>query len=427
MKTPKTFGLLILPALLLVCSCDILNKDSVPQPGAPAGGNTVYTLPKSGAVMDLLAMTGYENATGFRVVRQPGHGRVGFIRNATLLYTPDTTQDVKSDYFLLRVSRGDSAQNPAKTDTVVIRFVPRDSIPCAAGAIADGFRTNPDTPLTMNVLANDRFCQGAADSSSLKIGTNPEHGKITIRSNRQLVYTPDPDYEGQDVFTYRICNTNNRCSEAPVRILVQRTDSAQCPGAVNDTYLTYGTTIGLRILDNDVFCAGALDSNSVILIRQPQYGTLQPVGRQGILRYTPQNANPPAEMTDTFVYRVCTKDGKTCGEATVSITQKPCRIVLRNDSLTYRTPVDSATNNAAYTSGLHIRFRGNDDVSCAIQGYNWAISQPPAHGTATFRDNEFIIYKAAAGYKGTDVIEYSYCPVGGAACGNRAKIYIRIE
>ena len=65
----------------------------------------------------------------------------------------------------------------------------------------DTAETAEDTPVTIPVLANDS--DPAGDDISLASVADPVHGTATI-DGTNVVYTPDPDWNGTDVFTYTL-------------------------------------------------------------------------------------------------------------------------------------------------------------------------------------------------------------------------------
>jgi hypothetical protein len=431
MKIIRTHWLALVCVALFAYACDMINKDLVPDPAAASAikGTVLYTTPKNGLVMDLLSMDKYKNATGFRIAAQPNNGEVRFLQNATLLYTPDTTKNVTSDQFLLRISTGDSATNAPKIDTVVIRFVPRDSIPCQSGVVADGFSTPVGKTLVMNVLANDRFCNSTVDSASLTVKVQPQHGSLSIRQDKRIVYTPNANYVGSDFFVYKVCSTGGQtCGEAPVRIAVREPDSTNCPGAMPDFYqLVPDSTLSywIGVLQNDRFCADSVDYNSLTIVRPPRNGQATVAG-SGRNRYVSYKTSGGFASTDSFRYRVCTTSGK-CAEAEVSITIKggTCTNTLVNDTLVYRV---ASTADTLYTKGTSIHILDNDNIGCSIDGiYQITVSSQPTHGTATLFGGT-LIYKPKAGYKGPDRLEYGICTVGNSqSCTQKAIVYIDIR
>jgi hypothetical protein len=69
-------------------------------------------------------------------------------------------------------------------------------------AESDSFTIDVNTETIFNVLANDSSPAGG--SLSLFSVSPPAHGVASISSDNKIVYTPDSDYVGEDIFTYVI-------------------------------------------------------------------------------------------------------------------------------------------------------------------------------------------------------------------------------
>jgi LPXTG-motif cell wall-anchored protein len=81
--------------------------------------------------------------------------------------------------------------------------------PGAPAAVSDAATTKMDTPVTIDVLANDLPDQGPTqlplDVASLALATNPGHGTAAIVDGK-VVYTPAAGYSGHDAFDYTLCS-----------------------------------------------------------------------------------------------------------------------------------------------------------------------------------------------------------------------------
>ena len=65
-------------------------------------------------------------------------------------------------------------------------------------------------------------------------------------------YTPDPNYNGPDGFTYEICDSNGDCDTATVSITVNSVNDA--PDAVDDTAsVDEDGTVNVPVTTNDDF------------------------------------------------------------------------------------------------------------------------------------------------------------------------------
>ena len=70
------------------------------------------------------------------------------------------------------------------------------------GPIDDYATTPEDTPVTIDVLANDSDADG--DTLSVTTVSDGAHGTVLINGDGTLTYTPAADYHGEDSFSYTI-------------------------------------------------------------------------------------------------------------------------------------------------------------------------------------------------------------------------------
>lgn len=89
--------------------------------------------------------------------------------------------------------------------------------------------TTEDSPVTINVVANDEDIDSSLDLASIQITAAPSHGTAQVNPllNGTIIYDPVPDWNGIDSLTYQICDdaTPALCDKARVDISV---------GSVND-------------------------------------------------------------------------------------------------------------------------------------------------------------------------------------------------
>ena len=85
-------------------------------------------------------------------------------------------------------------------------------------AIADSAETDEDESVTINVLVNDSFVSSAPISIS---ATNGSNGVTSVAesSPEQIVYTPDTDFNGSDIFSYTIFQ-GDKSSSADVSVTI---------------------------------------------------------------------------------------------------------------------------------------------------------------------------------------------------------------
>jgi large repetitive protein len=112
--------------------------------------------------------------------------------------------------------------------------------------------------------------------------SGPQHGTLS-GSGATRTYTPDPDYFGDDSFTYKANDGSLDSNEATVNITVNAVNDA--PVAKDDTAMTDEDTSALiDVLSNDEDVDDG-DTLSVSSFTQPSHGQVSL--DSGKLRYEP--------------------------------------------------------------------------------------------------------------------------------------------
>jgi hypothetical protein len=79
-----------------------------------------------------------------------------------------------------------------------------------------------DTPVEIDVAANDTDPDGNLDPASADNISDPAHGSLVNNGDGTFTYTPDAGYTGSDSFTYEICDAAAECDTATVSITVRQ-------------------------------------------------------------------------------------------------------------------------------------------------------------------------------------------------------------
>ena len=111
-------------------------------------------------------------------------------------------------------------QNPSTSAYALLTVLdddPEDPI-----AKADGYDVNEEEPYSTDgfswgVLENDSSPNGALTASLV---SGPSHGTLTLNPDGNFVYTPDPNFAGQDFFTYRATDPLGDSGETIVTLFV---------------------------------------------------------------------------------------------------------------------------------------------------------------------------------------------------------------
>lgn len=91
--------------------------------------------------------------------------------------------------------------------------------------VNDTASTREDTPVTIDVLANDTRDDdddddGDDDDVTVTITTGPTNGTATVNEDNTITYTPNADFNGQDTFEYTVDNDDDDTNTATVTVTV---------------------------------------------------------------------------------------------------------------------------------------------------------------------------------------------------------------
>ena len=87
----------------------------------------------------------------------------------------------------------------------------------------DTASTNEDTPVTVNVLSNDRDVDG--NPLTVTTATAP-NGTVVINANGTLTYTPNANYNGTDTISYTVSDGQGGTSTATVSVTIAAVNDA---------------------------------------------------------------------------------------------------------------------------------------------------------------------------------------------------------
>ena len=222
-----------------------------------------------------------------------------------VLYTPDT-DFVGTDTFTYTIEDSNGGQ---ATGNVTVNVQAVNDPPSAAG---DAFTVDEDTiDVELNVLANDTSQPDEGETLSIVAVSTPTNGGVvTISSdNNNLLYSPAPDYIGNESFTYTLSDGNGGSSQANVIVTVVNVPDA--PTANDDSYTVIVDSVGdeLDVLDNDTSAPDPAEVLTVTSVTATaEGGSVQIVNSGSQLVYS-----PPAGFSgeDTFSYTITDEDGLT--------------------------------------------------------------------------------------------------------------------
>jgi len=235
----------------------------------------------------------------YTIISNPANGIISGTA-PFLTYTPNTNYN-GPDSFTFKANDGTVNSNIA---TVTINVGSDNDAPVAQDINTE---TDEDTPIDITLIATDIDC----NPLTYNIVSNPTHGTVSL-TGKIATYTPNPNYNGPDSFTYRAYDGQEYSNTATVTITVNPINDA--PVTYDDSKTTdEDTPVSITLIATDVDG----DSLTYTVVSDPSHGTL--TGTAPFLTYTPDpNYNGP----DSFTYRAY--DGQEYSNiATVTITINP--------------------------------------------------------------------------------------------------------
>jgi VCBS repeat-containing protein len=336
----------------------------------------------------------------------PAHGTLTLNANGSFAYTPAADYH-GSDSFTYRASDGTATSNLA---TVAITVSSVNDAPTAAN---DTYTTAEDTQLTVDapgVLDNDSDPEG--DTLTAVVESGPTHGTLTLNADGSFRYTPAPNFNGADSFTYRASDGGGSSNLATVDMTV--TAANDVPAAADDAYSTAEdtqlTVAPPGVLTNDSDADG--DVLTAVVGSGPAHGTLTLNGN-GSFSYTPAaNFNG----ADSFTYRA--SDGTANSDsATVAIA-----VSSVNDAPTAAGDAYSTAEDTQRTVAAPGVLANDSDVDG--NPLSAVLGSGPAHGTLTLNANGSFSYTPAANFNGAD--SFTYRASDGSANSNLATVSITV-
>lgn len=319
---------------------------------------------------------------------EPAHGTVILNPDGSYTYTPNQNF-VGEDRFTYEVCLPPDPQpDPKLCDTATV------AIKVDGGQIItrpDRASTPTDTPVAVNVAANDSSNGSPLDPNSIRLKGEPNFG-TAVCDAWGCTYTPNGSFSGEDKFHYEICDSNQptpSCKTEEVTVIVG-------PDAHDDRVSTpINTPVSGDAAANDHYGPGS--AFKVEAGSSPADGSVT-MNPDGTFTYTPRSY---FTGEDRFTYQVCLppepqNDPNLCDTATVVITVNGEAVTTKPDEAgtAHGTPV--LIDVAANDSGLGLNRASTERMS------------DPAHGTVTC-NAEGCTYTPNADFSGTDEFTYKIC------------------
>lgn len=352
-------------------------------PPAPvANTDYAYTLPDTPVFIDVLADDFFPSGNRVlpEVLQGPFHGSLTDHGDGTYTYTPDQGF-IGPDFFEYELSDVGGSSS-------AFVYIAVSRPPVAQDDVAT---TNANTPVTIDVLANDSDPQGSP--LTVYAYSGPSNGTLTQQSNGVYVYTPAPGFVGDDVFYYADYNTAGAYATATVTIHVLPAN--QPPVAADDSASTaQGQPVTIDVRSNDSDPDG--DSFGVTAVGRPGHGTAT-LTEAGQVLYQPDAA---FHGQDRFTYTI-TDAGGLSSTATVTVTVVAVDVppVPAGDAYAVHS---GQTLIVGQQAGLLVNDLNQDgDV------LHTHVAAGPRHGVLQLNGDGTFTYTPQAGFVGTDRFAYA--------------------
>jgi hypothetical protein len=370
-------------------------------------------------------------------------GTITFVGGIVTYTPPEDFFGVDTFVYTIRDNGTTNGSPDAKTTTgtVQVTVTEVNDEPFADVDDDGSIETDEDTPLDIAVgdlLANDNAgpLESAQNINVTAVSATSANGGTVTLNNGVITYTPPPDFNGVDTFTYTITDdgtTNGQPDPLSAQGTVYVTVNAvnDPPVAVDDNVTA--TEDEPLVFDADDLLVndtpGPANESAQAIEVTGVSGTSAENGSvtfvNGQITYTPRdNFNG----TDSFTYTVTDSDGAT-KQATVFVTVNPVNDPPKavEDSFT----MDEDDPLTGTVLGNDIDVDEDPSVNLAPGGLNSidpatiVVTQGPNHGQVVFASDGTFVYTPTYGYSGTDEFYYT---VGDTAGGvsNPAKVSITI-
>jgi len=251
----------------------------------------------------------------------------------------------------------------------------------------------------------------AGETGTAVLNGSTTNGVLVLNADGSFNYTPNPDFNGIDIFTYRYTDGVQYSNVATVTITVNPVNDAPV-AAANASATLEAAAVTIDVLANDSDVDG--DPLTVSAVTQGTNG-LVVINLDDTVTYTP---NAGFTGTDTFTYTA--NDGTAdSNAATVTVTVNPdvnIPPVAADDyaSTTVNTPVIiNVVANDSDPDGMI------DPATVVI------VQQPTRGGTVLNNNNGTVTYIPRKNFKSTDTFTYTVNDNEGAA-SNEATVRVNV-
>lgn len=322
------------------------------------------------------------------ITQQPQHGILTVNTDGTVKYVHDGSETTTDSFKYTIKDNNGAVSNEA---TVSITINPVNDPPVAVNDVGN---INQGGSVIVNVVANDTDADGTIDVATVIITQQPQHGTVTVHPDGTVTYQHDGTANFSDTFSYTVKDNNGTVSnEATATITIAPN---QPPVAHDDSgSLSRGGSRTINLAVNDTDPEGNLDLASIVIVQQPQHGTVQ-VNSNGTVKYI---HNGTATTGDTFTYTIKDSLGAVSNEATVTLTIAANLPPVANNDV---------ANLTVGHNTIVINLAANDtDSDGSIDLGSIVIVSGPSHGTLIVNDDGTVTYMFDGSNVTSDTFTYT--------------------
>ena len=283
------------------------------------------------------------------------------------------------------------------------------NIPRAPVATSTTLTITEDVPGSIDLLRLTRDPDGNLDPTSLEVLDRPVLGTVSPPEQGRTTYTPNPDANGRDTFSYQVCDDTELCDSATVTVVIESANDAPTAAADQRTS-TAGDRLVVDVLSNDTDVDDDISALRIAVVSPPDIGTAEVRPDQTVLYTSPIAFNGVSE----FTYEVCDAGG-LCDSATATIT-------VTSTAVAPDAADDTADVGAAEPTAISV-LANDTDANDNLDPTTLTVSDA-ANGTTSV-DSGTVVYTADTGFDGQDEFTYTICDTTGLC--DSAIVRVRVQ
>lgn len=354
-----------------------------PVNDAPVCSNASISLNEDSNLATSLSLVADVDNTSFTVTLTQGDNGTATINGISdILYTPS------NNYFgndAFQVSYCD-ADNLCCTATISVTIAPVNDTPITSDGATE---VNEDTTLNGALpSASD------AENQTLhyELVTAPMNGQINISSNGAFTYIPDPNYNGIDVFTFSVCDSQDACDAAVMTINVE---------SINDLPIVQNES---NVCPIDLSIDGSVAINDSDIESETLSYSIVSISGSGTIELAVNgdyNFTPAAIGITTIVYQACDGNGG-CVNGTLTI-----ETIEINTAPVANEGTFAASEDLSFSMSIVNLVDDNEGGNFAF-----ALIDGDANATISISQDGILNVLGDANFYGTITLSYEVCDNG---------------